>query len=70
MSTTTRPPDERIREASADADDPTAIDPVCGMDVDPTEASAEKTQHDGTTYYFCSPECRREFENSPREYTL
>ncbi len=37
----------------------TAIDPICGMEVDTSSAlSAEKG---GKTYYFCSPGCRSEF---------
>lgn len=45
----------------------TAIDPVCGMDVDP--ATAEHTsQHDGTTYYFCAPGCKRAFDADPERY--
>jgi xanthine dehydrogenase accessory factor len=40
--------------------DDLAIDPICGMEVDPATAkwSAEK---DGLTYYFCAPGCRRAF---------
>jgi xanthine dehydrogenase accessory factor len=38
----------------------TAIDPICGMEVDVATArwTAEK---DGQTYYFCAPGCRRAF---------
>ncbi len=70
MGATATPPDDRVREASEDLDDPTAVDPVCGADVDPVSASTERVQHEGKTYYFCSPECRREFENSPAAYAL
>ena len=31
----------------------TALDPVCGMTVDPTSA-ADSFIHKGTTYHFCS----------------
>lgn len=45
----------------------TAIDPVCGMEVDP--ATAEHTsRHDGTTYYFCAPGCKRAFDADPERY--
>ncbi|MBE0475709.1 MAG: ATP-binding cassette domain-containing protein [Coriobacteriia bacterium] len=37
-----------------------AIDPVCGMAVDPETAPASLTEDD-TTYYFCSQGCMREF---------
>jgi Cu+-exporting ATPase len=46
---------------------PTEKDPVCKMDVQP-EKAADKSQHKGQTYYFCSSECKREFENSPERY--
>lgn len=44
-----------------------AIDPVCGMQVDPaqTEWSAE---YKGQTYYFCAPGCKRAFEKEPEKY--
>jgi YHS domain-containing protein len=43
------------------------IDPVCGMKVD--EKSAQfQTQFAGKRYYFCSEECRKEFEADPGEY--
>jgi len=38
----------------------TAIDPMCGMQVD--VASAKWTaERDGQTYYFCAPGCRKAF---------
>ena len=39
---------------------PTAVDPICGMQVDIATAkwTAEK---DGQTFYFCAPGCRRAF---------
>lgn len=44
-----------------------AKDPVCGMDVDPSSAT-QKFEHQGTTYYFCSPGCRKSFEAEPQKY--
>ena len=43
-----------------------AIDPVCGMEVDDT--TKDKAVHAGTTYYFCSKDCRDEFVTSPEDY--
>jgi multidrug efflux pump subunit AcrA (membrane-fusion protein)/YHS domain-containing protein len=43
-------------------------DPVCGMDVDPKDPKAIKTQHGGKTYYFCSDHCKRSFEADPGKY--
>lgn len=38
----------------------TAIDPVCGCPV--REASAESREYESRRYFFCSPGCRRRFE--------
>jgi YHS domain-containing protein len=44
-----------------------AVDPVCGMTVD--IATAEHVSaHDGRSYYFCSPGCKKSFEQSPEKY--
>ncbi len=42
-------------------------DPVCGMTVDPAKAKAQ-AEHDGTTYYFCSPGCRDKLLADPDAY--
>jgi P-type Cu+ transporter len=44
-----------------------AIDPVCGMTVDPAKA-AGSTEYRGTTYYFCAPSCLKRFEADPEEF--
>ncbi|WP_254984315.1 heavy metal translocating P-type ATPase [Rhodopseudomonas palustris] len=41
-----------------------AIDPVCGMTVNPT-ITAHRFDHDGTTYYFCCAGCRSKFAADP-----
>lgn len=41
-----------------------AVDPVCGMTVDP-DAAAGSHEHEGTTYYFCSEHCLHKFEQDP-----
>ena len=44
-----------------------ATDPVCGMTVDPT--TARKTSDErGTTFYFCSPGCKKAFDADPTAY--
>lgn len=43
------------------------IDPVCGMAVDPSTAAATR-EHDGVTFYFCSPGCAAEFDADPHRY--
>lgn len=44
-----------------------AVDPVCGMTVDPATAAA-KSEYKGKTYYFCSEGCRKAFEANPEQY--
>ncbi len=44
-----------------------AKDPVCGMDV--KESGAEWTSvYEGKTYYFCSPGCKKKFDENPEMY--
>ncbi len=44
-----------------------AIDPVCGMTVEIASARHTST-HNGQTYYFCCPACKREFEKEPERF--
>ena len=46
------------------------IDPVCGMTVDVAKAEAAGLllEHEGRTYAFCRPGCRRAFVEDPAEY--
>jgi YHS domain-containing protein len=41
-------------------------DPVCGMMVD--EKKGSKSEHDGTAYYFCSSNCKNEFDRDPHKF--
>lgn len=45
----------------------TAIDLVCEMQVDEQTAAA-KSEYQGQTYYFCSPDCKRQFDKDPERY--
>jgi YHS domain-containing protein len=40
------------------------IDPVCGMAVDPDRAASVRRRR-GISYFFCSEECRRAFDEDP-----
>lgn len=42
-------------------------DPVCGMTVEESEAPF-RLEHEGRTYYFCSQDCKEEFEANPEDY--
>ena len=42
-------------------------DPVCGMMVDEDTAPAT-SEYNGKTYYFCSLDCKEEFDADPTAY--
>src|SRR5208282_5831143 len=44
-----------------------AIDPVCGMTVDPAKARGRET-HDGKEYFFCSVGCATKFNAEPARW--
>ncbi|GKS57100.1 copper-translocating P-type ATPase [Nitrospira sp.] len=44
-----------------------ALDPICGMTVEPASA-AGRHEHAGTTYYFCSRHCLDTFKGDPARY--
>jgi Cu+-exporting ATPase len=60
--------EKRSRSFGLQLADQSAIDPVCGMTVDPDHA-AGSTTHNGTTYHFCSKHCLAKFEADPGKYT-
>ncbi len=41
-------------------------DPVCGMEVETT--TEFRSEHMGKTYYFCSENCKKEFEKDPHRF--
>lgn len=43
------------------------IDPVCRMKVNEKKAIF-KSEYKGKTYYFCSAQCKNEFERNPKKY--
>ena len=42
-------------------------DPVCGMQVDERKAAA-KSSFGNREYYFCSQDCKRQFDQHPERY--
>jgi Cu+-exporting ATPase len=44
-------------------------DPVCGMEIEEQAAAATRNV-DGTTYYFCSDNCVKQFDAAPSEFTV
>ena len=45
----------------------TVRDPVCGMEIEPQSAFAER-EHMGQTFYFCSQSCADMFDKDPHRY--
>ena len=43
------------------------VDPVCGMNVNPTDAAGHAT-YEGRSYFFCSSGCQRRFEANPASF--
>jgi xanthine dehydrogenase accessory factor len=69
-----RVPVEEQRELSAAenmalAVPKSAVDPVCGMEVEIAGARHRST-HDGRDFYFCCPACKRLFEHDPQAYLV
>ncbi len=44
-----------------------AKDPVCGMEIEQQDAVGS-AEHQGVKYYFCSDDCKEEFEADPAGY--
>ena len=44
-----------------------AVDPVCGMKVNPAEAAAS-LEFQGKSYHFCSTGCHRKFSENPAAF--
>src|ERR1700730_17458242 len=44
-----------------------AVDPVCGMNVEPAKA-AGSAAHGGRIFHFCSPSCWQKFRAEPERY--
>ena len=47
-----------------------AVDPVCGMAVDPEIARAKglHSTHDGVDFYFCGKGCKLDFDENPQQH--
>lgn len=52
---------------STDTEINSAIDPVCGMTVDPEKTDIVATV-EGQAYYFCAEGCRKAFLENPKKY--
>ncbi len=64
---------QAIRDYAAElaaAASPTAVDPVCGMEVDRALAEEDglAVTHQGRVYFFCNASCRGDFLKQPARY--
>ena len=71
------PPGDRHAQGSPDAAQSgtgaaaaTVKDPVCRMDGDKAKAEADdrKSEYNKKAYYFCSDNCKKEFDKNPAKY--
>ena len=46
-----------------------AIDPVCKMEVEESQAAAS-SEYKGKKYYFCAVGCKKAFDQSPEKYLM
>ena len=46
----------------------TAVDPVCGMRVSPSNSKGGSFQFQGRDFFFCSEKCRQKFKATPENY--
>jgi YHS domain-containing protein len=45
----------------------TEKDPVCGMQIDTSDAVGQ-SDFEGRTYYFCSEDCKTKFDANPAQF--
>ncbi len=63
-NTSTAAPPPATGSTGQQAQPAKAVDPVCGMQIDPAKA-AGKSDYKGKTYYFCSDHCKKTFDANP-----
>jgi membrane fusion protein, copper/silver efflux system len=63
--------ESRMKMAATGAHRTKSRDPVCGLDVDESTAkmTGNTSMAQGKTYYFCSDQCKQEFDANPAEWT-
>ena len=61
---------DNMKDVAAESRDTAIKDPVCGMVVDEKDAKAAgRTVHyEGREYFFCSDQCKKDFERTPNKY--
>jgi YHS domain-containing protein len=61
---------DHTHDAESGSGDAGAVDPVCGMTVQPEAARAKglHSSHEGSDYFFCGKGCKLEFDEDPKRY--
>ena len=59
----------RLEANRTKEDDMTVKDPVCNMEIEEGDAVGS-AEHEGKTFYFCSTDCKEEFEADPSAYAI
>jgi YHS domain-containing protein len=62
--------ESRMKAAAAGVNTATSErDPICGMEVDPVRARAASlvSSFEGTTFFFCSDDCKKTFDKEPQK---
>ena len=62
------PEEHSVAEQAMEVNE-TAVDPVCGMDVE-IAGARHHSNVEGQEYYFCCPACKRLFVNDPQTYLV
>ena len=52
---------------SKPASETRAVDPVCGMSIDP-EKTKHHSEHDGVIWHFCAARCKERFDADPNAF--
>jgi Cu(I)/Ag(I) efflux system membrane fusion protein len=62
--------ESRMKASAQGVSGTAAKDPVCGMAIDQKRAAAagRSSEYKGTTYYFCSDGCKKDFDKEPAKY--
>jgi len=62
--------ESRMQAAAMGIYDEGVMDPVCGMYIDEKKARAagRTIKFGGAEHFFCSPECKQDFEKAPKKY--
>ena len=63
----TETPLSPVREGKMKGGAQMAIDPVCKMEVEESQAAAT-SEYKGKKYYFCAPGCKKAFDQDPEKY--